>query len=153
MRLTLCELMLGKKQKKSMMIRSYSELRRIRTFRERFDYLQLKGEVGSSTFGFDRYINQRFYTSRQWRQVRDQVIARDGGLDLGVEGYEIFDRIIIHHMNPMHVEDIESGVYDIMDPRFLITTTHRTHNAIHYGDEKLLARPYVERRRGDTNLW
>lgn len=136
-----------------MMIRSYSDLRRIRTFRERFDYLRLKGEVGSSTFGFDRYINQRFYTSRQWRQVRDQVIARDEGLDLGVEGYEIFDRIIIHHMNPMRAEDIESGVYDIMDPRFLITTTHRTHNAIHYGDEKLLARPYVERRRGDTNLW
>jgi len=113
----------------------------------------MRAAVGASTFGFDRYINQQFYTSRQWRQVRDCVIARDEGCDLGLGGYEIYDRIVIHHMNPMTVEDIDSGVFDILDPEFLITTTHRTHNAIHYGDEKLLARQFVDRSRGDTKLW
>lgn len=137
----------------STMIRSYSELRRLHTFEDRYSYLQLKGSVGKSTFGFDRYINQRFYTSTQWRQIRDFVIARDEGLDLGIEGYEIFDKIIIHHMNPITAEDIEHGDSDILDPEFLITTTHKTHNAIHYGDESLLARPLVERRPGDTRLW
>lgn len=106
-----------------------------------------------STFGFDRYLNQRFYTSRQWRQLREHVIARDEGLDLGSHGYEIYDRIIIHHMNPMTVDAVVEGDPAILDPEFLITTTHRTHNAIHYGDETLLARPLVERRRGDTKLW
>ena len=135
------------------MNRSYSELRRFHTFEERYDYLQLRGEVGRSTFGFDRYINQQFYTSTQWKQIRDHVIARDLGLDLGVEGYEIFDRVIIHHMNPMTPEDIESGDGSILDPEFLITTTHRTHNAIHYGDRKLLRPAMVERRPGDTRPW
>lgn len=135
------------------MIRRYSELRRLSSFEERFEYLQLKGAVGRSTFGFDRYINQQFYTSTQWRQVRDRVIARDLGMDLGVDGYEIFDRIIIHHMNPMTAEDIEHGDSDILDPEFLITTTHRTHNAIHYGDARLLPKPLVDRRPGDTKLW
>lgn len=135
------------------MIRTYSELRRLHTFKERYDYLQLKGSVGKSTFGFDRYINQKFYTSRQWRQVRNQVIARDEGLDLGITGYEIFDKIIIHHMNPMTAEDISHGDSDILDPEYLITTTHKTHNAIHYGDSSLLARPLAERRPGDTKLW
>lgn len=136
-----------------MRIRSYSELRRLNTFEERYDYLQLRGEVGKSTFGFDRYMNQRFYTSREWKQIRNQVIARDEGMDLGVDGYEIYDRIVIHHMNPMTVNDIAHGEDSILDPRYLITTTHRTHNAIHYGDRSLLPQPLVERHRGDTRLW
>lgn len=136
-----------------MRIRTYSELRRLHTFTDRYEYLKLKGAVGQSTFGFDRYMNQRFYTSRQWRQVRDKVIARDLGLDLGVEGYEIYDRVIIHHMNPITAEDIEHGDRDILEPDFLITTTHKTHNAIHYGDSSLLPRPFKERSPGDTKLW
>lgn len=136
-----------------MMIRSYSELRRIETFEERYRYLALRGTVGSSTFGFDRYINQQFYTSTQWRHVRHHIITRDNGSDLGVEGYEIFNRLVIHHMNPLSADDISHGDESILDPEFLITTTHRTHNAIHYGDEKLLPRPLVDRHRGDTKLW
>ncbi len=135
------------------MNRSYHELRRIETFEERYHYLALRGEVGFSTFGFDRYINQMFYSSRQWRQVRQQVIARDYGYDLGIEGYEIYGRIIIHHMDPMSLEDISHGDENVLDPEFLITTSHRTHNAIHYGDEKLLPRPFVARSHGDTKLW
>lgn len=136
-----------------MRIRTYSELRRLDTFEERFEYLSLKGMVGESTFGFDRYINQQFYTSKQWRDVRQAVIARDVGCDLGVEGYEIFAKILIHHINPMTVEDIAHGDSSILDPEFLITTTHNTHNAIHYGDASLLPKPLVERRPGDTRLW
>jgi hypothetical protein len=135
------------------MRRSYSELLRYHTFEDRFDYLSLKGVVGRSTFGFDRYINQQFYTSVQWRQLRDFVIARDLGMDLGIEGYEIYDRIIIHHMNPMLVDDIVHGDSEILDPEFLITTTHRTHNAIHYGDKSLLREPLKARTPGDTKLW
>lgn len=135
------------------MVRSYSELRRIKTFEDRFKYLSLRGKVGRSTFGFDRYVNQQFYTSTQWRRLRHDVIVRDNGCDLGVEGYEIHDRLYIHHMNPMTVDDISDGDPNILNPEFLITTTHRTHNAIHYGDEKLLAKPLVERRMGDTKLW
>lgn len=135
------------------MIRSYSELRRIDTFEERFRYLELRGRVGQSTFGYDRYLNQKFYTSREWRQVRYYVIVRDNGCDLGVEGYEIHNNLIIHHMNPMVVDDIVHGDESILDPEFLISTTLRTHNAIHYGDERLLSRPLVDRRPGDTKLW
>jgi len=135
------------------MSRSYSQLRRLYTFEDRYEYLKLKGAVGESTFGFDRYINQQFYTSTQWKQVRVHVIARDLGMDLGIEGYEIFDKVIIHHMNPMTAESIEEGRVDILDPEFLITTTHKTHNAIHYGNASLLAQPLVERRAGDTRLW
>ena len=135
------------------MTRSYSELRRLSTFEERYHYLELKGRVGESTFGFDRHINQRFYTSRQWRQVRHEVIARDMGCDLGIEGYEIFSGLYIHHMNPMTVRDIVHGDDSILDPEYLITTTHKTHNAIHYGDKRLLARPLAERSPGDTTLW
>lgn len=135
------------------MTRTYSELVRLDTFEERYHYLALKGRVGESTFGFDRHINQRFYTSRQWRQLRHEVIARDLGCDLGIEGYEIFSGLYIHHMNPMSVRDIVHGDERILDPEFLITTTHKTHNAIHYGDERLLARPLAERRPGDTTLW
>ena len=136
-----------------MRIRTYSELRRLRTLRERYEYLRLHGEVGWSTFGFDRYINQQFYQSRQWRQVRNQIILRDQGCDLGVEGYEIHERIAIHHMNPMTVADISNGDSRILDPEFLIAVAHQTHNAIHYGDERLLPRPLVERHAGDTKLW
>ena len=134
-------------------IRTYRELRRLETFEERFKYLVLHGTVGESTFGFDRYINQQFYTSRQWRQVRYHVIARDEGCDLGVPGYEIHDRLYIHHMNPMTVAHISDGDAAILDPEYLITTSHQTHNAIHYGDERLLPRQLVERRPGDTKLW
>jgi len=135
------------------MTRSYSELRNIRSFEDRFRYLALRGRVGDPTFGFDRYINQMFYTSRQWRQVRHHVIARDEGCDLGIEGYEIHVKPIIHHMNPMTVDDIVQGDESILDPEFLITTSHQTHNAIHYGDERQLPRLFVERRPGDTKLW
>lgn len=136
-----------------MRIRNYSELSRLNTFEDRFEYLQLKGSVGKSTFGFDRYLNQRFYTSSQWRSLRDFVIARDLGLDLGVEDHEIYDKIIIHHMNPMSAEDIVHGDQDILDPEYLITTSHKTHNAIHYGDKSLLFSMPKERRPGDTRLW
>ena len=135
------------------MIRRYSELRHIPTFEERFEYLKLNGSVGRETFGFDRYINQRFYTSKEWRDIRHHVITRDLGLDLGAEGYEINSRILIHHMNPIVVDDILHKNDDILDPEFLITTCHNTHNAIHYGDSSLLPKPLVERSRGDTKLW
>jgi len=135
------------------MIRSYSELRRLETFEERFEYLKLSGVVGASTFGFDRWMNQQFYASREWKQVRYQVIARDNGCDLGSEGYEVHDRIYIHHINPMAVDHIRQGDADILDPEFLIATSHSTHNAIHYGDERRLRRQLVVRTAGDTKLW
>jgi hypothetical protein len=135
------------------MIRTYSELRRLETLEDRFRYLSLRGEVGQTTFGYDRWINQQFYTSTQWRNMRNHVIARDIGRDLGVEGYEIHDRIYIHHMNPMTAEQIQKADPRILDPEFLICVTHKTHNAIHYGDEGLLPKPLVERRPGDTTLW
>ena len=135
------------------MTRSYTELRRIENFEDRYHYLALKESVGKSTFGFDRYINQKFYTSKQWRDLRHNIIARDNGCDLGVDGYEIHNRLIIHHMNPMSFDDISRGDSNILDPRFLITTTLRTHNAIHFGDERLLPKVFVERSANDTNLW
>lgn len=134
-------------------IRTYSELMRLETLKERFEYLRLSGVVGDSTFGFDRYINQAFYRSKQWKDIRHEIIVRDNGCDLGVEGYDIHNRLIIHHMNPMAPIDITSGGTHILDPEFLITTTHLTHNAIHYGDERLLPREFVERSSGDTKLW
>lgn len=136
-----------------MRVRSYSELRRLSSFMERYDYLRLKGVVGEHTFGYERYHNQRFYTSRQWKIVRDHVISRDLGNDLGVDEFPIHDRIIIHHMNPMTPDDIIHGDESILDPEFLITTTHKTHNAIHYGDASLLTKVLIERRPGDTKLW
>lgn len=136
-----------------MRIRTYSELRRIPTFEERFDYLQLRGQVGASTFGFERWANQGFYRSREWRDIRHEIIIRDNGQDLAFEDHEIFDRVIIHHMNPMTMDDVEDGNPDILNPEFLITVSHRTHNAIHYGDRSQLAKPFVERRPGDTQLW
>lgn len=134
-------------------IRSYSELRRIHTFEERFEYLSLGGEVGATTFGFDRWINQRFYRSREWRMIRDEVIVRDHGCDLGIVGHDLHTDLLVHHMNPMTSEDIENRDGWILDSEYLITTSHRTHNAIHYGDRSLLPQPLVERRPGDTNLW
>lgn len=135
------------------MLRTYSELVRFDSFKDRFEYLSLKGAVGESTFGFERHLNQKFYKSREWRLTRDEVITRDLGQDLGVDGFDIHDRIIIHHMNPMIPVDLIQGNTDILNPEYLIATTHKTHNAIHYGDASLLALPFVERRPGDTSLW
>lgn len=126
---------------------------RFRTFEDRFRYLSLKGVVGESTFGFDRYLNQMFYSSREWKRTRDYVISRDLGCDLAVEGREIHSRILIHHMNPMVADDIVHDNDDILDPEYLITTTHRTHNAIHYGDERQLPRSFTPRAPGDTKVW
>lgn len=135
------------------MTKTYSQLKTYTTLEDRYKYLKLWGEVGTATFGFDRWINQQFYTSREWRQLRHQVIVRDNGCDLGVEGYEIFDKIIIHHMNPMVADDIVHGEENNLDPEYLICCSMRTHNAIHYGDDGLLPKPYVPRRPGDTKLW
>lgn len=135
------------------MIRRYSEMVLLDSFIERFRYLNLEGAVGRETFGFDRWINQRFYVGREWKDTRDVVLIRDENRDLGIKGHEISDRPIIHHMNPMLVRDIVENDPRNYDPEFLITTTHQTHNAIHYGNEKQLPRPFVERRPGDTKLW
>ena len=136
-----------------MRTRRYAELRPLLTFEDRFAYLSLKGQVGRATFGFDRWINQYFYRSKEWEQVRDAVIVRDNGCDLGIPGYEIHFRLMVHHMNPITPEDLARGEEWVLDPEYLITTTHRTHNAIHYGDESLLIRPLTERKPGDTRLW
>lgn len=133
--------------------RSYSELRRIEDFLERYRYCALRGKVGESTFGFDRWMNQGFYKSREWRQTRDDIIVRDEGCDLGVEGYEIHKGLYIHHLNPITPEQIEAGDDCLLDPNNLITVALNTHNAIHYGDESLIPKPLVERRPGDTKLW
>lgn len=134
-------------------IRTYSELIRLPTFEERYRYLRLSGSVGRETFGFDRYLNQIFYRSPEWRSVRDFVIVRDNGCDLGIDGREIHERIIIHHMNPITIEDIERRSDYLLDPEFLISTIHSTHNAIHYGDESLLILAPVERSPYDTCPW
>lgn len=133
--------------------RTYSELSRLSTFDERFEYLRLHGEVGRSTFGFDRYLNQRFYKSFEWKRAREQVLVRDMGCDLGVIGYEIAVSPLIHHINPMQAEDIVHGETWIFDPEYLITTTQNTHNAIHYSDVSLLPKVVVARQKGDTKLW
>lgn len=137
----------------STIIRTYSELSLLPTFEERYRYLRLTGQVGQETFGFDRYLNQIFYRSQRWKKVRDYVIIRDNGCDLGVEGYEIHGRIIIHHMNPITIEDIERESSYLLDPEFLICTVHNTHNAIHYGDERLLITAPIERTINDTCPW
>jgi len=136
-----------------MRIKSYRELRRLDTLQDRFSYLKLNGFVGVDTFGFDRWMNQQFYRSHEWRQVRQHVIARDLGCDLGVEGFEIHSRLYIHHMNPMTSQEIQNGDDSILDPEFLITTTLSTHNAIPYGDERQLPQIYIPRSAGDTQLW
>lgn len=137
-----------------MRIRSYTELSQLCTFKERYNYLRLNGRVGRDTFGFDRVFNQKFYLSREWKSIRDYVITRDFGCDLGIEGREIYgERIIIHHMNPISLEDIETNSDFLLNPEFLITTIHATHNAIHYGDENQLVIAPVERRKNDTCPW
>lgn len=136
-----------------MAIRRYSELIRFHTFEERFKYLMLKGQVGKETFGFDRYINQRFYHSEEWRQVKNRVIARDLGRDLGIEGHDIYGRIYVHHMNPILIKDIEECSEYLMNPEYLITTTFATHNAIHYGDESFVNLSPKERSPNDMCPW
>lgn len=133
--------------------RCYSELRVLSTIEERYEYLKLVGVVGKQTFGWDRYYNQRFYHSAQWKRVRDEVIIRDMGCDLGIQGFEINSHLLIHHMNPIWIEDLHTGNPDILDPEFLITTCDRTHQAIHYGDISMLPQVPIERRPGDTKLW
>lgn len=123
------------------------------TFEERYEYLRLGGEVGHATFGFDRWINQQFYGTRDWERARNVVITRDLGCDLGVSGYDINHGLLVHHMNPIRREDIVNREAWILDPEYLVTTTHRTHNAIHYGDRSLLPKPFVPRFPGDTRLW
>ena len=137
-----------------MSVRTYSELSKLTTFKERFNYLSLNGQVGKDTFGFDRIFNQKFYTSKEWRHIRDLVIVRDNGCDLGIEGYDIVGQnLIIHHINPISLEDIESKSDILLNPEYLITTTHNTHNAIHYGDDKLLITGPIQRSKNDTCPW
>lgn len=134
-------------------LRCYRELIRLKTFDERFEYLKLKGIVGEATFGYDRYLNQLLYTSGEWRRIRRDIILRDNGCDLAVEGYDILDTIIVHHMNPISVEDLIDFSEDVINPEYLICVSHDTHNAIHYGDESLLTREPIERKPGDTCPW
>lgn len=134
-------------------IRTYSEMIALPTFEERYEYLRLGGRVGEDTFGFDRYLNQVFYRSQRWKSIRDQIIIRDGGRDLAAEGYDIFGKILIHHMNPITVEDIERESAFLLDPEYLICVSHNTHNAIHYGDRSLLITAPIERRPNDTCPW
>lgn len=134
-------------------IRSYTELMRLHSLEERFEYLNLHGRVGIDTFGFERFLNQDFYRSAEWRRARREVIVRDRGCDLGMDGYEIHSGLYIHHMNPMTPDDIKLGNPDILNPEFLITVTLKTHNAIHFGDQNGLRKPFSERRPGDTKLW
>ena len=138
---------------KNSTIRTYRELAKLRTFEERYKYLALHGSVGVDTFGFDRWVNQRFYHSPEWKQVRDLVIVRDNACDLGVMGHEIYGKIIIHHMNPILLKDIEFATDFLFNPEYLITTIHDTHNAIHYGDEKLLPKDPIERKPNATCPW
>lgn len=136
-----------------MKIRTYTELSALPTFEERFQYLRLNGSIGEITFGFDRYVNQKFYRSAEWKQIRNYVIVRDNGCDLGVEGYEIHEKILIHHMNPIVLSDIQNASDYLLNPDYLISVTLATHNAIHYGDETLLIRAPTERRPNDTCPW
>ena len=134
--------------------RRYSELKLRDSFMDRYNYLKLTGEVGATTFGFDRFLNQLLYHSTKWKDIRREVIIRDNGCDLGVDGYDIVGaKIIIHHMNPITIDDVEDDDPRIFDPEFLICVSHRTHNAIHYGDESQLPRDYQPRKPGDTTLW
>lgn len=136
-----------------MSIRTYSELITLPTFEERYRYLQLNGSVGEDTFGFDRYLNQILYRSQRWKRIRDLVIIRDNGCDLGIDDRMIYGKIIVHHMNPLRLEDITNETDFLLNPEYLISTTHDTHNAIHYGDENLLFTVPVERTRNDTCPW
>ena len=134
-------------------MRTYSELILLPTFEERFEYLKLDSKVGEATFGFERYLNQNFYHSYEWKQIRRDVILRDNGCDLGVEGYDIFGPIIVHHMNPVTSNDIVLATKELMNPEFLISTRLETHNALHFGGISLLNNRPIERRPGDTCPW
>lgn len=134
-------------------MRTYSQMAKRSQFIARFRYLVLGGELGHATFGYDRPLNQEFYHSYEWKRARDFVIIRDQGCDLGVLGHEIHDRILVHHMNPLQVRDLEFFNEDILDPEYLVCVSTRTHNAIHFGDENQLPKPFVERTPGDTKLW
>lgn len=135
------------------MMRTYSELMKIEDFEGRYNYLRVQSKVGLATFGFERWLNQAFYTSVQWRRVRRDVIARDLGCDLGMEGHEVMHDIHVHHMNPIGVQDLTHADPDVLNPEYLISVSLQTHNAIHYGDSSLLAKPFIPRKRNDTKLW
>lgn len=137
----------------TMTIRTYSELITIPTFEERYKYLKIGGKVGEETFGFERYLNQEFYKSHEWQSIRRQVIVRDLGCDLGIEGREIHGKIIVHHMNPITIDDIIEVSDFLLNPEYLICTLKSTHDAIHYGDESLLIKAPVERTKNDTCPW
>ena len=136
-----------------MSIRTYSELITIPTFEERFEYLQLKGSVGKDTFGYDRYLNQVLYRSPEWKRLRNQIIIRDGGCDLACDGYDIYDKVLIHHLNPITVEDVLARSRKVFDPDNLVCVSHSTHNAIHYGDVDLLVTGPIIRTKNDTCPW
>lgn len=136
-----------------MKIRTYSELITLPTFEDRYKYLRLGGKVGEETFGFERYLNQSFYKSDAWLSVRDKVIIRDLGCDLGIEGREIHGRIIVHHMNPIMKIDIVDRTELLLDPEYLICTTKNTHDAIHFSDENLLVKDPIVRTKNDTCPW
>ena len=137
-----------------MSLKTYSELITFKTCEDRFNYLKLNGSVGVETFGFDRYLNQKFYASREWKKIRDKVIMRDNGCDLGIEGYDIYGKIIIHHLNPISTKNITDLDDIAINPEFLITTTHDTHNAIHFGDDSILRKgKVIERKPNDTCPW
>lgn len=136
-----------------MSIRSYSELKKLETFKERFEYLQLNGAVAADTFGWDRYLNQFFYRSIEWRKVRNEVIIRDDGCDLGIEGRTINGKVYIHHMNPIRLDDIQNRTDFLLNPEYLITVSFETHNAIHYGDISLIPGDPVVRTKNDTCPW
>lgn len=136
-----------------MKIRTYSELIMLPTFKERYEYLKLGGKVGEETFGFDRYLNQKFYKSKEWRDIRDYVILRDNACDLGIEDREIHSRIIIHHMNPITKYDIVNQTEFLTNPEYMICTLKRTHDAIHYGDDGILFSDVVIRTKNDTCPW
>lgn len=136
-----------------MNIRTYSELITIPTFEERFEYLQLKGSVGKDTFGYDRYLNQVLYRSPEWKRLRNQIIIRDGGCDLACDGYDIYGKVLIHHLNPITVEDVLARSRKVFDPDNLVCVSHSTHNAIHYGDVDLLVTGPIIRTKNDTCPW
>ena len=136
------------------MIRTYKHLFTLPTFEERFQYLKLNGTVGEETFGFDRYFNQKFYRSTEWKHIRNYVIARDQGCDLAIFDRQIFGRVYVHHMNPISLEDIKDASEYILNPDYLVCVSKETHDAIHYGDGSLLmATNPIERTPGDTKLW
>lgn len=137
----------------AVIIRIYTELSELPTFEERFEYLKLSGKVGAETFGFDRIFNQKFYSSYEWKRIRNFVISRDLGCDLGVDGYEIQNGIFIHHMNPITLDDIEKRTEILLNPNYLICTSFETHNAIHYGDVSQAVRKPIERTPNDTCPW